>query len=127
MGYVGFDRELSAEQRAAFEAEGRKSVVRFRMPEGAITFYDLVRGEITFDSQFVPDFALARANGDTLYTLVAPIDDALVHISHRSEERRVGKACVSTCRSRVSAYLQKNKHKQSSNSNIFLFYITLIV
>ncbi|HEY9563634.1 MAG TPA: glutamate--tRNA ligase [Nocardioides sp.] len=82
MGYDGFCRELSAEQRAAFEAEGRKSVVRFRMPEGAITFDDLVRGEITFDSQFVPDFALARANGDPLYTLVAPIDDALMNITH---------------------------------------------
>jgi glutamyl-tRNA synthetase len=52
------------------------------MPEGAITFDDLVRGEITFDSQFVPDFALARANGDPLYTLVAPIDDALMNITH---------------------------------------------
>ncbi|NYG58204.1 glutamyl-tRNA synthetase [Nocardioides daedukensis] len=82
MGYDGHCRELTAEQRAAFEAEGRKSVVRFRMPEGAITFDDLVRGEITFDSQFVPDFALARANGDPLYTLVAPIDDALMNITH---------------------------------------------
>ena len=34
MGYDGFCRELSAEQRAAFEAEGRQPVVRFRMPEG---------------------------------------------------------------------------------------------
>jgi glutamyl-tRNA synthetase len=82
MGYDGFCRELSDEQRAAFEAEGRAPVVRFRMPEGEITFDDLVRGEITFKTEFVPDFALARANGDPLYTLTAPVDDATMEITH---------------------------------------------
>ncbi|WP_447646820.1 glutamate--tRNA ligase [Nocardioides zeae] len=82
MGYDGFCRELTTEQRAAFEAEGRSSVVRFRMPEGSITFDDLVRGEITFETEFVPDFALCRANGDPLYTLVNPVDDALMGITH---------------------------------------------
>lgn len=82
MGYDGFCRELSDEQRSAFEAEGRSSVVRFRMPEGEITFTDLVRGDITFQTEFVPDFALARANGDPLYTLTAPVDDATMEITH---------------------------------------------
>src|SRR6476661_7428399 len=82
MGYDGFCRELTAEQVAAFEAEGRQPVVRFRMPEGAITFDDLVRGEITFQTEFVPDFTLCRANGDPLYTLVAPVDDLLMEITH---------------------------------------------
>lgn len=81
-GYDGFCRELSAEQLAAFEAEGRSSVVRFRMPDGSITWDDLVRGEITFETEFVPDFALCRANGDPLYTLVNPVDDALMGITH---------------------------------------------
>jgi glutamyl-tRNA synthetase len=82
MGYDGFCRELSAEQRAAFEAEGRRPVVRFRMPDGSITWHDLVRGQVTFETQFVPDFALCRANGDPLYTLVNPVDDALMEITH---------------------------------------------
>src|SRR6478752_6795509 len=81
-GYDGFCRELSAEQRAAFEAEGRRPVVRFRMPDGSVTWTDLVRGEITFETEFVPDFALCRANGDPLYTLVNPVDDALMRITH---------------------------------------------
>jgi glutamyl-tRNA synthetase len=81
-GYDGFCRDLSAEQRAAFEAEGRSSVVRFRMPDGAVSWTDLVRGEITFETEFVPDFALCRANGDPLYTLVNPVDDALMRITH---------------------------------------------
>jgi glutamyl-tRNA synthetase len=82
MGYDGFCRELSDEQVAAFKAEGRAPVVRFRMPEGSITWNDLVRGEITFETQYVPDFALCRANGDPLYTLVNPVDDALMEITH---------------------------------------------
>ncbi len=82
MGYDGFCRELTAEQRTAFEADGRAPVVRFRMPDGSITWNDLVRGEVTFETQFVPDYALCRANGDPLYTLVNPVDDALMDITH---------------------------------------------
>jgi glutamyl-tRNA synthetase len=82
MGYDGHCRDLSEEQVAAYRAEGRQPVVRFRMPDGEITFDDLVRGEITFHTDHVPDFALARANGDPLYTLVNPVDDALMEITH---------------------------------------------
>ena len=81
-GYDGFCRDLSDGQRAAFEADGRSPVVRFRMPDGSITWDDLVRGDITFDTANVPDYALSRANGDPLYTLVNPVDDALMEITH---------------------------------------------
>lgn len=82
MGYDGFCRELTTEQVAQFEADGRRPVVRFRMPDGSITWNDLVRGEVTFETRFVPDYALCRANGDPLYTLVNPVDDALMDITH---------------------------------------------
>lgn len=82
MGYDGFCRDLDPVQRAAWEAEGRKPIVRFRMPDGSITWHDLVRGEVTFETQFVPDYALCRANGDPLYTLVNPVDDAHMEITH---------------------------------------------
>ncbi|GAA5150499.1 glutamate--tRNA ligase [Nocardioides marinquilinus] len=82
MGYDRFCRELSDEQVAAFEAEGRAPVVRFKMPDGEIAFDDLVRGRVSFHSDHVPDPALARANGDPLYTLVNPVDDALMEITH---------------------------------------------
>jgi glutamyl-tRNA synthetase len=81
-GYDGFCRELTDEQLEAFRADGRQPVVRFRMPDGSITWTDLVRGDITFETQFVPDYALCRANGDPLYTLVNPVDDALMEITH---------------------------------------------
>lgn len=82
MGYDGFCRELTQDQVEEFEAADRRPVVRFRMPDGSITWNDLVRGEISFETQFVPDFALCRANGDPLYTLVNPVDDAMMEITH---------------------------------------------
>ncbi len=82
MGYDGFCRELSDGRREAFVTEGRHPTLRLRMPEAPITFGDLVRGEITFLPEHVPDFALVRANGDPLYTLVNPVDDALMGITH---------------------------------------------
>jgi glutamyl-tRNA synthetase len=82
LGYDGADRDLSDEDRAAFRAEGREPVLRLRMPDEDITFTDLVRGEITFKAGSVPDFVIVRANGQPLYTLVNPVDDALMGITH---------------------------------------------
>lgn len=82
LGYDNFDRTLSDEQIAAFRAEGREPVLRLRMPEDDLTFTDLVRGEITFKAGTVPDYAVVRANGKPLYTLVNPVDDALMGITH---------------------------------------------
>jgi glutamyl-tRNA synthetase len=81
-GYDGHCRELSDEKRAAFVSGGREPVIRFRMPGEAIMFDDLVRGEITFQPEHVPDYVLVRANGHPLYTLVNPVDDALMEITH---------------------------------------------
>ena len=82
LGYDNFDRDLSDEQKASHEAEGRPAVLRLRMPDKDITFTDLVRGDITFAAGSVPDFAVVRANGAPLYTLVNPVDDALMGITH---------------------------------------------
>ncbi|UKA69678.1 glutamate--tRNA ligase [Arthrobacter sp. FW306-06-A] len=82
LGYDGFDRHLTEEQLAQYRAEGRQAVLRLRMPDEDITFNDLVRGEITFKAGSVPDFAVVRANGAPLYTLVNPVDDALMGITH---------------------------------------------
>lgn len=81
-GYDGTCRVVTPEQRAAYEAEGRASIVRFRMPDEPITFTDLVRGELTFTPENVPDYGIVRANGAPLYTLVNPVDDALMEITH---------------------------------------------
>lgn len=82
LGYDNFDRVLTDEQRGAYLAEGRKPVVRLRMPDTELGWDDLVRGPTSFPAGTVPDFALTRANGDPLYTLVNPVDDAMMKITH---------------------------------------------
>ncbi len=82
LGYDNFDRDLTDEQREAYRAEGRKPVVRLRMPNRDLSWDDLVRGTTTIKAGTVPDFALTRANGDPLYTLVNPVDDAMMKITH---------------------------------------------
>jgi glutamyl-tRNA synthetase len=82
LGYDNFDRDLTEAQRSAFLSEGRRPVVRLRMPDEDLSWDDLVRGTTTFAAGTVPDFALTRASGDPLYTLVNPCDDALMKITH---------------------------------------------
>ncbi len=82
LGYDNFDRDLTDEQREAYRAEGRTPVVRLRMPDHDLTWTDLVRGEVSFRAGAVPDFALTRGNGVPLYTLVNPVDDATMGITH---------------------------------------------
>ncbi|WP_461378498.1 glutamate--tRNA ligase [Corynebacterium hesseae] len=82
LGYDNFDRDLTQEQIDAFEAEGRKPVWRLRMPDKDWTWNDLVRGELTFKSETQPDYVVARSNGAPLYTLVNPVDDALMGVTH---------------------------------------------
>ena len=82
LGYDGFDRALTDEQRAVYLAEGRRPVLRVRMPDDDISWPDLVRGEITFAAGSVPDYVVVRGNGDPLYPLTNPVDDALMRITH---------------------------------------------
>ncbi|MUK02125.1 glutamate--tRNA ligase [Vibrio cholerae] len=82
LGYDNLDRGLTEEQKEAYRSSGRPAVLRLRMPDEDITFTDLVRGDITFRAGSVPDFAVVRANGAPLYTLVNPVDDALMGITH---------------------------------------------
>ncbi len=53
-GYDGHCRALTSAQIAGFEGEGRRPAIRFRMPEGTIAWDDLVRGELSFDTEHVP-------------------------------------------------------------------------
>ncbi|HKN99728.1 MAG TPA: glutamate--tRNA ligase [Pseudonocardiaceae bacterium] len=82
LGYDNHDRDLTDAQRAAFRAEGRQPTLRLRMPDEDVTFTDLVRGEITFRAGSVPDPVLVRANGNPLYTLTNPVDDAMMRVTH---------------------------------------------
>jgi len=81
-GYDGKCRTLSSDDISRYEAEGRKPVIRMRMPNGETRFTDLIRGEVVFDHKFVPDFVLMRADGSPLYTLAVAVDDVLMKVTH---------------------------------------------
>ena len=81
-GYDNFERDLTAEEIAAFKAEGRQPALRLRVPDSDLSFDDLVRGEITFPQGSFTDFVVVRPNGAPLYTFVNPVDDALMGITH---------------------------------------------
>ncbi len=81
-GYNGHCRDLTAEQIAVYKAQGREAVVRMRMPDGTTTFTDEIRGDVTFDHKFVPDFAMVRADGSPLYTLAVAVDDVMMGVTH---------------------------------------------
>jgi glutamyl-tRNA synthetase len=82
LGYDNADRHLTDEAKAALRADGRLPVLRLRMPDRAMAWDDLVRGEVSFAAEHVPDFVIVRGNGEPLYTLVNPVDDALMGITH---------------------------------------------
>ncbi len=82
LGYDNSERDLSEADRQRYLAEGREPALRLRVPDQDITFVDLVRGEITFPAGSFPDFVVVRPGGQPLYTLVNPVDDALMGITH---------------------------------------------
>ena len=82
LGYDNSERDLDQAQKDKYLAEGRSPALRLRVPDSDITFTDLVRGEITFPTGSFPDFVVVRPNGHPLYTLVNPVDDALMGVTH---------------------------------------------
>ena len=76
----------------AYEAEDSESgsgkVIRFKNPNKEITFTDLIRGEVTFDTTELKDFVIARNIEEPLYHLAVVVDDNDMGVTHviRAEE-----------------------------------------
>jgi len=81
-GYDGKCRDLSPQEIKDYKEQGREAVVRMRMPAGETTFHDEIRGDVTFDHKFVPDFVLVRGDGSPLYTLAVAVDDVMMGVTH---------------------------------------------
>ncbi|MET3803833.1 glutamyl-tRNA synthetase [Nakamurella sp. UYEF19] len=82
LGYDNYDRVPDDALVAAAVQAGRAPVLRLRMPDRDIGFDDMVRGQVTFPNGSVPDPVMVRGTGEPLYTLVNPVDDALMGITH---------------------------------------------
>jgi len=81
--YVGRCAALTPDERAAREAQGRTSVIRFRVGTGVVAFDDIVRGHVEIDvSNLGGDFVIVRGDGTPLYHFVVVVDDAAMEISH---------------------------------------------
>lgn len=79
----------TAAECARFEAEGRRPVVRLKMPDaGRLVVDDLIRGRVEFDLALEQDHVIQRHDGSFLYHLTSAVDDALMGITHiiRAEE-----------------------------------------
>lgn len=74
--------KLTAEEKAGFEAEGRKPHWRFLLNPGKVAFQDLVRGAVEIDAESLSDPVLVRADGSYLYTLPSVVDDIDMGITH---------------------------------------------
>ena len=80
---------LSKEETEKLLSEGTKHVVRIKMPENeTVSFTDMIRGEVHFDTNIIDDKVLLKADGMPTYHLAVVVDDHLMKITHafRGEE-----------------------------------------
>ena len=74
--------KLSAEQIAAFEAQGRKPHWRFQLLDAEVRWHDMVRGDVAYHMSSLSDPVLMREDGRVIYTLASVVDDIDHGISH---------------------------------------------
>ncbi|HEX2752152.1 MAG TPA: glutamate--tRNA ligase [Alphaproteobacteria bacterium] len=80
-----YDREaltLTDDQKAKYEAEGRKPHWRFKLNHDPIIWQDLVRGHVEFHGKDMSDPVLVREDGRPLYHICSVIDDIDFGITH---------------------------------------------
>ncbi|RKY11314.1 MAG: glutamate--tRNA ligase [Planctomycetota bacterium] len=80
-GYDNRCRNLTPQQAAKYESQGRKPVLRFKMPHKEVTWRDAVRGQITFNTATIPDPVILKRDGTPTYHFGVVIDDHLMKVS----------------------------------------------
>ncbi|MCI3987175.1 glutamate--tRNA ligase family protein, partial [Bacillus vallismortis] len=76
-------RNLTQEEQDTFIAEGSKPSIRFRVPEGKIiAFNDIVKGEITFETDGIGVFVIVKKDGTPTYNFAVAIDDYFMKMTH---------------------------------------------
>jgi glutamyl-tRNA synthetase len=81
-GYDGKCRSITDDELAAYEAEGRTSVIRFRMPDDEQVIDDLVKGEVRWGPAELRDFVIVRSDGSPVFLLAVAVDDMLMGVTH---------------------------------------------
>lgn len=80
--YSGKCRNLSAADRARLEAEGRKPVVRLRVPDDTLSFVDLIRGHQKKDMSERGDFIIFKSDGTPVYNFATVVDEHTMEMTH---------------------------------------------
>jgi nondiscriminating glutamyl-tRNA synthetase len=81
--YSGKCRHLTKEDREKLESEGRKPSIRFKVQQGRVyTFNDIVKDEVSFESDGIGDFVIVKKDGIPTYNFAVALDDHLMEISH---------------------------------------------
>src|SRR4029077_10627990 len=76
-------KELSEQQAAQFEAEGRPYALRFQVPPGrTLVLHDLIKGDVEFSTDEIGDFPIVRPDGSPLYNFASVVDDVEMQITH---------------------------------------------
>ena len=78
---VRYNRDLTPEQQAAYETEGRPKVVRFKVPAGETVWTDRIRGAQRWDNREIEDFVLLRSDGSPVYNLAVMVDDHTMDVN----------------------------------------------
>src|SRR4030042_5955618 len=80
--YNGKCRQLSEKEVKKNFDEGKKSVIRFKVPAKKVIFHDLIRGKIEFDSALIGDIVIAKDLSYPLYNFVVAVDDYEMKITY---------------------------------------------
>ncbi|MGM7724560.1 glutamate--tRNA ligase [Metabacillus sp. Hm71] len=81
--YSGKHANLTAEEQKAYENQGLKPSIRFRVPANReFRFTDMVKGDISFESEGMGDFVIVKKDGTPTYNFAVAVDDHLMKISH---------------------------------------------
>lgn len=81
--YSGKCRHLTKAQQAEKEAQGIRPSIRFKVPaDETITFNDIVKDEVSFDSNGIGDFVIVKKDGIPTYNFAVAVDDHMMEISH---------------------------------------------
>ena len=80
--YNGKCRDLTEKEIKQYLAEGKPSIIRFKTPSKKVSFPDLIRGKLEFDTSLIGDISIAKDLATPLYNFAVVVDDFEMKITH---------------------------------------------
>ena len=80
--YSGKCANLNQEEIKSYLAKGKSPVIRFRVPSKKVSFVDIIREKVEFDTGLLGDLVIAKDLETPLYNFAVVVDDFEMNISH---------------------------------------------